>query len=96
MDKVLQLLEVSVGDGEEVHDGHHLLLQGQGEVSGPGSVSASPGPKNDSRGFLLALADMCSVQVLVTISTLLEGNTLHSNSLSVSDLSPRQPKTSES
>ncbi len=45
MDEVLQLLEVSVGDGEEVHDGHHLLLQGQGEVSGPGSVSASPGPK---------------------------------------------------
>ena len=32
MDKVLQLLEVSVGDGEEVHDGHHLLLQGQGVI----------------------------------------------------------------
>ena len=32
VDEVLQLLEVSVGDGEEVHDGHHLLLQGQGVI----------------------------------------------------------------
>ena len=32
VDKVLQLLEVSVGDGQEVHDGHHLLLQGQGVI----------------------------------------------------------------
>ena len=29
MDEVFQLLEVSIGDGEEVHDGHDLLLQGE-------------------------------------------------------------------
>ena len=29
VNEVLEFLEVSVGDGEEVHDGHHLLLQGQ-------------------------------------------------------------------
>ena len=28
MDEVLQLLEVCVGDGQQVHDGHHL---GEGE-----------------------------------------------------------------
>ena len=31
-DEVLQLLEVRVGDGHEVYDGHDLLLQGQREL----------------------------------------------------------------
>ena len=29
MDEILQFLEVSIRDGQEVHYGHHLLLQGQ-------------------------------------------------------------------
>ena len=29
MDEVFQLLEVSIGDGEEIHYGHDLFLQGE-------------------------------------------------------------------
>ena len=29
MDEILQFLEVSIRDGQEVHYGHHLLLQGE-------------------------------------------------------------------
>ena len=58
------------------------------------SLSTSCGPKNERSGFLLALAlslsscDMCSILVLVTISTLLAAKTLQSIPLTTSVLSP--------